>query len=136
MSDTQAIRSLTLPEVLTIHELIVERFGGLRGITEQGFGRVEAAVAAPEASMFGEDLYAGLAAKAGVLFWRLVRAHGFSDGNKRVALLGLLLYLELHGARLRAGDDELYDLTMGVATDTSQEQTAAWIEARLERTDG
>ena len=107
MSDTPAIRSLTLPEVLTIHELIVERFGGLRGITEQGFGRVEAAVAAPEASMFGEDLYAGLAAKAGVLFWRLVRAHGFSDGNKRVALLGLLLYLELHrrqaaGRRRRA----------------------------------
>jgi len=136
MSDAPTIRSLTLPEVLTIHELVVERFGGLRGITEQGFGRVEAAVAAPAASMFGDDLYPGLATKAGVLFWRLVRAHGFSDGNKRVALLGLLLFLELHNARLRADDDELYALTMGAANDTSQEQTAAWIEARVEHTAG
>lgn len=136
MNDAASIRALTLPEVLTIHELIVERFGGLRGITEQGFGRVEAATAAQDASMFGEDLYPGLSAKAAVLFWRLVRAHGFSDGNKRVALLGLLLFLELHGARLRGSDDELYALTMGAAEHTSQEQTAAWIEARIERTAG
>lgn len=134
MSDGLAIQSLALPVLLTIHELIVERFGGLRGITEQGFGRVEAAAAAPDATMFGVDLYPGLPSKASVLFWRLVRAHGFSDGNKRVALLGLLLYLELHGARLRADDDELYTLTMGVANDFSQEQTADWIEGRLERT--
>lgn len=134
MNDT-AYRSLTLTEVLAIHELLLVTFGGMSGVTEQGFGRVEAAVAAPDVSMFGEDLYGSLHEKAGVLFWRLVRSHGFSDGNKRVGLVGLMVYLELNGARLRADEDALYELTMAVANDRSQEAVTAWIEERIETND-
>jgi len=125
-------QDVTLTELFLIHELLIETFGGIRGITEHGFGKLEAAIAAPNVSMFGEDLYEGLPAKAAALFFRMVRAHGFSDGNKRVALVALILYLERNGLRLRADDDALYEVTMAAATDATQEQVTAWIDAHLE----
>lgn len=124
--------SLSVSEALLIHELLIETFGGMRGINEAGFGKLEAALAAPDVSMFGADLYEGLPAKAGALFFRLVRTHSFADGNKRVALVALLVYLQRHGARLVADDEALYEWTLAAATDQTQEQVTAWIEARLE----
>lgn len=126
-------RALTVPELLTIHELLLEQFGGMRGVTEQGFGKLEAAVAAPYASMFEEDLYPDLKSKAGVLFYRIARSHGFSDGNKRVALVALLEFLDRHSLELEANDEELYEFVMGVASDWSLEQTWLWLEPRIHR---
>jgi death-on-curing protein len=132
MSDAPLFQSLTLTEIFLIHELLIETFGGMRGVTEPGFGKLEAAVAAPDVSMFGADLYADLPSKASALFYRLIRTHGFSDGNKRVALVALILYLQRHGMRLRADEEALFEFTMGAAIDTTQEQVEAWISAQLE----
>lgn len=133
MSDDAAVfQSITLTEVFVIHELLIETFGGMRGVNEAGFGKLEGALAAPDQSMFGEDLYIDLAAKAGALFYRLMRAHGFADGNKRVALVGLLAYLQRNGARLRVEEDALYTFTMAAATDWTQTQATQWIEDHLE----
>lgn len=131
MTNSPLPTTLTLTEVLLIHELLIETFGGMRGVTEHGFGKLEGALAAPDVSMFGEDLYPDLPAKAAALFFRLARAHGFSDGNKRVALVGLLSYVERNGARLEADQDALYELTMATASDAQQADIAAWIEKRL-----
>lgn len=122
----------TLVDILVMHELLLERFGGMRGITEQGFGKLDAALAAPRASMFGEDLYPDVASKAAVLFWGLVRAHAFSDGNKRVALLALLDVLDQMGMRLAATEDELYDFVVAAATDAAPAEVTTWIAARLQ----
>jgi death-on-curing protein len=132
MNEQPSSTSLTLPELLLIHELLITTFGGLRGVTEYGFGRLEAAIAAPDLSMFGEDLYPTLADKAAALFYGLVRSHGFTDGNKRVALVVLLTYLERNGVQLQADEDTLYDFTMAAATSATLEEVAAFIAARLE----
>ncbi len=130
-----AAQSVTMPDLFVIHELLIETFGGLRGVTEHGFGKLEAALAAPNLSMFGEDLYPTLADKAAVLFYELARSHGFTDGNKRVALVALLVFLERHGMRLLANEDELYDRTIAAATSATREMIAVWIEERLVRHD-
>ncbi|MDP9311321.1 MAG: type II toxin-antitoxin system death-on-curing family toxin [Chloroflexota bacterium] len=131
MTTTPPTTSLTLTEVLLIHELLIETFGGMRGVTEHGFGKLEGALAAPDVSMFGEDLYPDLPSKAAALFFRLARAHGFSDGNKRVALVGLLSYLECNRARLMADQEALYEFTMAAASDAYQSDIAEWIGKRL-----
>ena len=123
--------SITLADVLVIHELLLERFGGMRGITEHGFGKLEAAVAAPDVSMFGVDLYPDIRSKAAVLFFRLARSHGFTDGNKRVALVALIDLLERHELRLDASEDELYDFVMAVASSSTREEVTDWIVARI-----
>jgi death on curing protein len=122
----------SLADLVVMHELLVARFGGMRGITEQGFGKLEAALAAPYASMFGDELYPGMLTKAAVLFFRLARSHGFSDGNKRVALVALVDFLDQNGIRLAATEDELYDFVMAAATDGTQDEVEAWLAARIE----
>jgi death on curing protein len=133
MSKELSIAKVTLTDVLLIHEMLIEVFGGMRGVTEQGFGKIEAAIAAPDLSMFGEDLYPDLQSKAAVLFFRLARAHGFSDGNKRVALVALLLFAERNGARIDADDDALYEFTIDAANTSTQDEVAAWIVERWQR---
>lgn len=123
------MRYLSPADLIAIHELLLSEFGGMRGITEVGFGRLEAAAATPRASMFGEDIYAGLAAKAAALCLAIVRAHPFSDGNKRVALVALDTFLALNGARLAATNDQAYQAMMALARgEMRHEQLAAWVE--------
>jgi death-on-curing protein len=81
--------------------------------------------------MFGEDLYPDTVGKAGVLFFRLARSHAFSDGNKRVALVILLDWLEQHGLELAASEDELYEWVLEAASTATREEVTEWIAARL-----
>ena len=101
------MRYLTPEELLVVHQALIEQFGGMAGITEAGFGRLEAAAGAPRQSAFGEELYPDLAAKAGALAHAIVRGHPFSDGNKRVAAAAIDLMASLNGARLAASNAEL-----------------------------
>jgi death-on-curing protein len=123
------MRYLTPADLIAIHELLLTEFGGMRGITEAGFGRLEAAAAAPRASMFGEDIYAGTAAKAAALCLAIVRGHPFSDGNKRVALVALGAALALNGARLTATNEQAYETIMALARgEWVHDRLTAWVE--------
>lgn len=124
--------ALTLADVLAIHELLILRFGGMRGVTEHGFGKLEAAVAAPYASMFGEDLYPDLPAKAATLFWGIARSHGFSDGNKRVALVAVLDLLDRHQHRLAVDEEGMYAFVIAAAHDLTRTQVSAWFEEHVQ----
>jgi death-on-curing protein len=123
---------LTPTDLIVIHELLLSQFGGMRGFPEAGFGRLVSAVAAPQASMFGEDIYAGLAEKAAALCQAIVRAHPFSDGNKRVALVALDLFLGQNGARLQATNAEAYATIMALARgEIEHAALAAWVEQNI-----
>jgi death on curing protein len=126
------MRYLTPVDLIAIHELLMAEFGGMRGITEAGFGRLEAAAAAPQASMFGEELYGGVSSKAAALCQAIVRAHPFSDGNKRVALVALDLFLEANGSALTATNDEAYATIMALARGEMQHSAlVAWVEQHI-----
>ncbi len=125
----------SVADLLVTHELLIDHFGGMRGVTEQGFGKLEAALAAPHVSMFGEDLYPDTPSKLAVLFYRLARSHGFSDGNKRVALMALLQTIERCGMRLVADEEELYTFVMFAADTAEQDEVIAWLVPRLETGD-
>jgi death-on-curing protein len=121
---------LSPAELIAIHELLIGEFGGMRGITEAGFGRLEAAAAMPRASMFGEDIYASVPEKAAALCQAITRAHPFSDGNKRVALVALDVFLARNGYALHATDDGAYEIMMALARgELGREELAAWVQA-------
>jgi death-on-curing protein len=123
---------LSPADLIAIHELLIAEFGGMRGITEAGFGRLEAAAATPRASLFGEELYAGVAEKGAALCQVIVRAHPFSDGNKRVALVALDVFLTCNGYTLRAENDQTYATIMALARgEMEREELAAWVEQHL-----
>jgi len=123
------MRYLTPADLIAIHEQLLSEFGGMRGITEAGFGRLEAAAAAPQASAFGEEIYATVAEKAAAICQAIVRGHPFSDGNKRVALVALAVFLDSNGYALTASNDAAYATIMALAQgQLGREELARWVE--------
>ncbi len=78
-------------------------------------GLLESAVAMPHSTFGGADLHAGLASKAAAYLFHLCANHAFVDGNKRVAVAAAELFLLINGHELSASDDEIEELTQGVA---------------------
>lgn len=129
------MRYLSPYDLLLIHQTLLDSFGGLPGITEAGFARLEAAAAVPQQSAFGADLYPDLLAKAGALAHAIIRGHPFSDGNKRVALAALDLMLSINGGTLKASNAEAYALAMTAAEGIQREELIAWVRTYAEVSD-
>jgi len=102
-------RYLTVDDVCRINEAEVGR-----GVPVD-FGLLESAVLRPQSSAGGADAYPDLHSKAAALFHSLVRNHPFLDGNKRTAVLSLLVFYGLNGRRLAASDGDLVDLALATA---------------------
>lgn len=79
------------------------------------WGLLESALARPRASVFGEDAYPGLDAKAAALLHSLVTNHALVDGNKRLGLVAVLLFYGMNGCDLTATEDERVELILALA---------------------
>ncbi|HEY2077152.1 MAG TPA: type II toxin-antitoxin system death-on-curing family toxin [Streptosporangiaceae bacterium] len=97
--------------------------------TIRDIGLLEAALARPQATAFGSDAYADLDAKAAALLHSLARNHALVDGNKRLALAGVIAFYGVNGRRVTLTNDEAHDLVMAVAAGTLD--TVEEIGARL-----
>jgi death on curing protein len=78
-------------------------------------GLLDAALARPRATAFGEDAYPDVHAKAGALLHSLARNHPLVDGNKRLALGAVIAFYGVNGFRLALSESDAYDLVMTVA---------------------
>jgi death-on-curing protein len=78
-------------------------------------GLLEAAVARPRASAFGEDAYLSLDDKAAALVHSIVGNHALLDGNKRLGLAAVIAFYGMNGFRLTLTNEEAFDLVMAVA---------------------
>lgn len=101
---------LDADELLSIAERAI---GG--PIEVRDFGLVEAAAARPQASWLGTDTYSSLEEKAGALIHSLVSNHGLVDGNKRLGLAGLLVFLDINGYELTWTNDQAFEFTIQIA---------------------
>lgn len=105
---------LSVHDVMEIHRRVVEAFGGDAALRDRGL--LESAIAMPRATFDGTELHTGLPQKAAAYHYHLCANHPFVDGNKRVAVTASELFLLINGEELSASDDEIVELTMGVAS--------------------
>jgi death-on-curing protein len=81
-------------------------------------GLLEAAVARPSASVFGEEAYPDLWSKAAALLHSIVNNHALVDGNKRLGWVACAVFLDLNGIDPTAAtNDDVFDLVMRVASE-------------------
>ncbi len=126
---------LSVEQLLWLHALQIERFGGLGGVRDYR-GGLESAAARPAMTFGGEDLYPDLAAKVAAAMHSIVMNHPFVDGNKRVGVAAAEFFLELNESRLAASNAELEELTLSVAQgELDAESLAIWFRQRLGRSD-
>lgn len=78
-------------------------------------GLLDAAVARPQSSAFGADAYPTLELKAAALLHSIVRNHALVDGNKRLAWLAAVVFLDLNARPVEFGDDHAFRLVMEAA---------------------
>ncbi|HEX8303798.1 MAG TPA: Fic family protein [Jatrophihabitans sp.] len=106
----------------------------LRQVQRLGFvlrdaGLLAAALARPQASVFGEDAYRSLWEKAAALCQSIDNNQSLIDGNKRLAWLTTKVFLAINGQRLMAtaaaGEEFMVGLVAGHA---SLESITRWLE--------
>ena len=78
-------------------------------------GILESCILTPFMKFGGKSLYPSLIAKAAVLFYLLVKNHPFQNGNKRIAIAVLFVFLYSNKKWLRSDIQELYNFTIWVA---------------------
>ncbi len=76
---------------------------------------LERCLVAPFQTFDGKDLYTGLVKKSAILFYLLIKNHPFQNGNKRIAVTTLLVFLFDHKKWLKVDNQELYNFAKWVA---------------------
>ncbi len=89
----QVSEYLRVIEILAIHALVIDEFGGTDG--PRDLGALEAAVFRPQTSYYDDPI-----SEAAALFESLIQNHPFLDGNKRTALGTANVHLRMNGLEL------------------------------------
>lgn len=117
---------LTKEQIISMHELLIERTGGLNGVKD--YGLLESAINNPFQTFMGKELYPTIQRKAANLCYSLINNHAFNDGNKRIGILAMLTFLELNGIVIDCSDDELVSLGLNIASGKfTQKDILNWI---------
>jgi death on curing protein len=121
------MRYLTPQQVLFIHSRLIAETGGAPGVRDVGL--LASAVARPQSTFEGQELYPDLFTKAAALMASLILNHPFVDGNKRTGITAAGLFLLQNGRQLRTDNLELESFTLRVANGhLSVSEIATWLE--------
>ena len=117
--------------VLAIHDEQLAEHGGLSDIRD--LGAVESALARPR-NLASYEQCEDLARLAAAYAYGIARNHGFSDGNKRTALVTMDLFLMLNGYELESSPAENVLTILGVADGTlSEDDLIKWIRNNIQK---
>jgi death-on-curing family protein len=74
----------------------------------------------PFAEFFGKKAYPTLIAKASILFYLMIKNHPFQNGNKRIAITTLFVFLYKNKKWLKVNTQELYNFTVWIASSPAE----------------
>jgi len=116
------VRFPTYAEVIELHHIQIETFGGSHGLRDEGLLR--SALAQPEMRFGGSYVHPDLAEMAAAYLFHLAKNHPFVDGNKRIAAAATLLFLAYNGKGMLPDPQLLGDLTLEIAAGTKAKDDA------------
>lgn len=98
---------LTSVEVLTIHYVLIRRYGGSEGVRDPG--ALESALYRPRSGY-----YEGPIQQAAALWESLTKNHPFVDGNKRIGFAAADTFLRLNGYKITASAENTYNMIINL----------------------
>ncbi len=118
--------------VRALHAELLAEYGGLDARCNEVL--LESALARPRQRHTYGDPPATLTELAAAYGFGLARNHSFSDGNKRVALMAMYVFLRLNGQVLDAPEVEAVAVIQDLAAGRFDEAAlAAWLKARCKK---
>lgn len=122
---------ISIEEVLQIHEILIERFGGSDGVRD--IRLLDASISRPFNTFDQNELYPSITDKAAAIIESIVKNHPFIDGNKRTGYTLMRLLLLDQGLDINATEDEKYDFVIGIASGKFNfDQIKNWIEIKVD----
>ncbi len=116
----------TVEEVVAIHDIAVDEFGGSLGLRDAG--ALESAIMRPQLGY-----YDGILDEAAALLESLAMNHPFVDGNKRTAFFATDTFLRKNGRYIDCDNDEAYAFIMQLFATNSFRfaQLREWLEEKV-----
>lgn len=122
------MKYLTKEQVIYLHKQLIQEFGGMEGIRNEGL--LESAIASPFQTFSLKEFYPTIEEKAARLGYRLVSNHCFIDGNKRIGAHAMLVFLALNDIQLDFTQEELIQIFLDLASGNSDYNTLiVWIRS-------
>jgi death-on-curing protein len=115
--------------IRAIHLALLAEHGGLPGVRDEGL--LDSAMARPKnLAAYEAPSLAQLAASYG---FGLTKNHPFLDGNKRVGLAAIAVFLDINGYELIASQpDAVTTMLQLAAGDLDEKQLARWIQDNVQ----
>jgi death-on-curing protein len=96
---------LTVADVLGMHLVLLQRYGGALGVRDPG--ALEAALFRPQTDYYNDNV-----AEASALLESLKINHPFVDGNKRIAFASADVFLRINGWQLQRDPMGVFEETI------------------------
>ncbi len=113
------LKRVTVKDVeYTAHRLATETMSWTEPIPDfstRYTNSLERCLETPFQSFGGRQLYPGLVKKAAILFYLMVKNHPFQNGNKRLAMTTLFMFLFRNKKWVEVDTQELYNFARWVA---------------------
>jgi death on curing protein len=120
------IRWLSPSFVMLMHRELTREHGGPQGIRDLGV--LESAVARPK-NLHAYEKVQDLHRLAAAYGYGISRNHPFVDGNKRVSLMVMYVFLKMNGIELAASEEDAYVTIRDLASgDLSEEALEDWLQ--------
>ena len=120
------MKRLSKEQILMLHSQLIEEYGGSDGVRD--YNLLDSALENPFQSFGGEELYPTLQAKAARLGYGLIKNHCMIDGNKRIGIHAMLVFLAINGIELDYTQKELYETIFAIADGSLEyEYLLKWI---------
>ncbi|MDY4077887.1 MAG: type II toxin-antitoxin system death-on-curing family toxin [Clostridium sp.] len=117
---------LSKEQIILLHSMAINKTGGLDGIRDEGL--LESAINSPFQSFGGVELFPQTESKAAHLAFNIINNHPFLDGNKRIGILVMMVFLEVNNIKLQCSDEDIIDLGLGIAENRyNSEHIEEWI---------
>jgi len=120
----------SIETVIAIHTELINKIGGGHGIRDKNL--LDMSVNSPFQTFDGNDLYPTLIQKAAHLVFSLIKNHPFLDGNKRIGVTVMIIFLKSNGIEFECTNEELANFGLGLADGSYDEKYAQkWIKSHI-----
>ena len=125
------MKILTKDQIILLHAQLIKETGGMDGIRDEGL--LDSAVLNPFQSFDGRELYPSVLEKGARLGFGLIRNHAFIDGNKRIGVHAMLVFLALNGHSFSYSQKELADIIISIASgEKDYDDLLFWLQSHLD----
>ena len=120
------MKRLSQETVVAMHSELIAHSGGLDGIRDANM--LDLSINSPFHTFGGQYLYPTIQAMAAHLAFSLIKNHPFLDGNKRIGILSMLVFLDINDLPVNCTNDELVSMGLGLADSSITEaELIEWI---------